>query len=350
MPQFSPTDHPHRRFNPLTKEWVVVSAQRLKRPWLGKVETPPRVRLPRYDPNCYLCPGNKRSNGIVNPQYEGTYVFPNDFPVLLSGVPVPEQGSDDLFIAAGLDGVARVGCFSGRHDLTLAEMSPAEIVPVLDMWIDQINELSQSYRWVQIFENKGEIMGCSNPHPHCQIWGQSNLPTQAIREDESQTKYFAKHGRPMLLDYALKESERAERTVDENKYWISVVPYWAAWPYEILLLPKFKIGHLHELTADQKQSLADIMSNLLKRYDNLFETSFPYSMGWHGTPFNSSVDQSHWQLHAHFYPPLLRSATVKKFMVGYEMLGEIQRDLTAEQAAEKLRNLPKRHYLQAKQV
>ena len=347
MTNFSPTDHPHRRFNPLTKEWVVVSAQRLKRPWLGKVETPPRIKLPEHDPKCYLCPGNDRSNGTTNPQYDGTYIFPNDFPVLLAGAPAPTQEANDLFVASGLDGDCRVACFSGRHDLTLAEMSPAEIVPVLNMWIEQVNELKQTYSWVQIFENKGAIMGCSNPHPHCQIWGQNNIPTQAIREDKSQAEYSEKHNSNMLLDYAIQESKRGERTVDENKDWISVVPYWAAWPYEILLLPKLKIGHLHELNSGQTQSLADILSLLLKRYDNLFETSFPYSMGWHGKPFNSQKDQSHWQLHAHFYPPLLRSATVKKFMVGYEMLGEIQRDLTAEQAAEKLRARPTKHYLQS---
>lgn len=347
MSNFSPTDHPHRRFNPLTKEWIVVSAQRLKRPWLGKVETPARVQLPQHDPTCYLCPGNDRSNGTTNPTYDGTYIFPNDFPVLLSNVPAPEQEPNDLFTASGLDGKCRVACFSGRHDLTLAEMAPAEIIPVLDMWIGQINELSQTYSWVQVFENKGAIMGCSNPHPHCQIWGQNNLPTQAIREDQSQAEYFAKHNSAMLLDYALQESERGERTVDENEDWISVVPYWAAWPYEVLLLPKFKIGHLHELNQHSKHSLANILSLLLKRYDNLFETSFPYSMGWHGTPFDTLKNRSHWQLHAHFYPPLLRSATVKKFMVGYEMLGEIQRDLTAEQAAAKLRALPTIHYLQA---
>ncbi|MEM8856920.1 MAG: UDP-glucose--hexose-1-phosphate uridylyltransferase [Chloroflexota bacterium] len=345
MSSFSPIDHPHRRFNPLTKEWVIVSAQRLKRPWRGKVETPPRVEIPKYDPNCYLCPGNTRSNGVRNPAYEGTYVFPNDFPVLLSNPPAPAADSNPLFQSTGLDGDCRVACFSERHDLTLAEMNPAEIIPVLDMWINQVVELSKTYTWVQIFENKGEMMGCSNPHPHCQIWGQNNLPTTALRESESQAEYAAQTNSNMLLDYALEESKRGERTVDENVDWICVVPYWAAWPYEYLLLPKFKIGHLHELTSTSKQSLAEITSAILKRYDNLFQTSFPYSMGWHGTPFNTDTDQSHWQLHAHFYPPLLRSATVKKFMVGYEMLGEIQRDLTAEQAAEKLRALPTEHYL-----
>ena len=344
MTNFDPTEHPHRRLNPLTQEWIIVSAQRLKRPWLGKVETSPRLNLPEHDPKCYLCPGNSRSNGTQNPKYVDTYVFDNDFPVLLSQPPAPEQPSHDLFTASALDGICRVACFSGRHDLTLAEMVPADIEKVIDMWIEQINELSQTYQWVQIFENKGEIMGCSNPHPHCQIWGQNNLPTQALRENASQLAYQATHGSVMLVDYANQESADGTRTVFENQDWIVVVPYWAAWPYELLLLPKRHISHLNKLSAGEKRHLAQIMSQLLVCYDNLFETSFPYSAGFHGMPFNEA-DNSHWQLHAHFYPPLLRSATVKKFMVGYEMLGEIQRDLTAEQAADRLRKLPKVHYL-----
>ena len=346
MTVFDPTEHPHRRLNPLTQEWVIVSAQRLKRPWLGKVEAPARVDLPKHDPKCYLCPGNSRSNGTDNPDYTDTYVFPNDFPVLLSAPPAPEDNDSGLFTAEGLDGVCRVACFSGRHDLTLAEMEPAEIEKVIDMWIDQVNDLSQNYKWVQVFENKGAMMGCSNPHPHCQIWGQNNLPTQALREDASQMAYMAKNNSPLLLDYAHQESEKGERTVFENEHWIVVVPYWAGWPYELLLLPKRHIGHLNQISAGEKSNLAKIMSQMLICYDNLFETSFPYSGGFHGMPFTGE-DQSHWQLHAHFYPPLLRSATVKKFMVGYEMLGEIQRDLTAEQAAAKLRSLPTVHYLKA---
>jgi UDPglucose--hexose-1-phosphate uridylyltransferase len=234
-------------------------------------------------------------------------------------------------------------CFSPRHDLTLPEMAVQDIRHVVDLWAEQVSELGQRYRWVQVFENKGAMMGCSNPHPHGQVWALDTLPNEPAKEEKRQRAYFAEFGRPLLVDYVQLEAEQQERIVVENKHWLAVVPYWAIWPFEILLLPRRHVLRLPDLDDPERDGLADILKRLLTRYDNLFEVSFPYSMGWHGAPTGSG-EFSHWQLHAHFYPPLLRSATVKKFMVGFEMLGEAQRDLTAEQAAERLRALPEIHY------
>lgn len=340
---FNPIDHPHRRRNALTGEWILVSPHRTKRPWRGQVEKLPVESRPAYDPTCYLCPGNERAGGVRNPAYPSTFVFTNDFSALLPDTPVSPESSNPLLQAHSERGSCRVICFSPRHDLTLPEMALPDIRQVVDVWAEQTVELSQQYGWVQVFENKGAMMGASNPHPHGQIWGCQTLPNEAVKENTQQQAYRAEYGSVLLFDYAQLEIQQQERIVIENEAWLALVPYWAAWPFEILLLPKRHVLRLPELSDPERDSLAAILKRLLIRYDNLFETSFPYSMGWHGAP-TLEGDYTHWQLHAHFYPPLLRSATVKKFMVGYEMLGEIQRDISPEQAAGRLRNLPEVHY------
>jgi len=340
---FEPTDHPHRRYNPLIDQWVLVSPHRAKRPWQGQQEKVSEEQKPSYDPHCYLCPGNARITGEKNPNYQQPYVFQNDFSALLTDTPAPAKSDDPLFKSAQARGESRVICFSPDHSKTLPQLSVAEIEAVIRVWQSQLEELGQKYPWVQIFENKGAAMGCSNPHPHGQIWANSFLPNEVAREDKAQRQYFEKHGSVLLVDYAKRELELKERIVVETEHWLAVVPYWAVWPFETLLLPKAHVKRLTELSAEQSAVLAVILKKLTTKYDNLFETSFPYSMGFHAAPFNGE-DNEHWQLHAHFYPPLLRSATVRKFMVGYEMLGESQRDLTAEQAADRLRALSEVHY------
>jgi UDPglucose--hexose-1-phosphate uridylyltransferase len=347
--EFEANEHPHRRLNPLTGEHVLVSPHRAKRPWHGQVEKLPSEERPPYDPNCYLCPGNTRTSGAQNPSYEHTYVFTNDFPALLPDTPTATDSESGLFELESVRGTCRVMCFSPRHDLSLPEMSVEDIRRVVDTWADETRELGKRYRWVQVFENKGEVMGCSMPHPHGQIWALDALPNEPAKEDVQQRDYWQENGRPLLLDYAGREMEKRERVVSENNHWLAVVPFWAVWPFEILLLPHRHVLRLPDLTDDERDALGAILKKLLTKYDNLFETSFPYSMGWHGAPFNpqsaiTNPQLEHWQLHAHFYPPLLRSATVKKFMVGFEMLAEAQRDLTAEQGAARLRDLPETHY------
>jgi UDPglucose--hexose-1-phosphate uridylyltransferase len=333
---------PHRRYNPLSGEWVLVSPQRVERPWQGQLEKPLPEKRPAYDPGCYLCPGNPRAGGVRNPAYPNTFVFDNDFAALLPDTP-PAGTRHPLLGWESVQGTCRVICFSPRHDLTLPEMAVEDIRRVVDVWAEQVADLGRRYCWVQVFENKGAIMGCSNPHPHGQVWAGSALPNEPAREDRQQRAYFQAHGRPLLLDYLQAEAGQSLRQVVENEHWLAVVPFWAIWPFETLLLPRRHVLRLPDLDEAERDSLAQLLKRLLTRYDNLFEVSFPYSMGWHGAPEGAADGYAYWQLHAHFYPPLLRSATVKKFMVGYEMLAEAQRDLTAEQAAWRLRALPEVH-------
>ena len=313
------------------------------RPWQGELERPSTDALPTYDPQCYLCPGNIRANGQRNPHYDSTFVFTNDFAAVLPDAPPLESGLQSLFRLKSLRGTARVICYSPRHDLTLAEMSVSEINTVIKVWIGQTAELGKTYSWVQVFENRGAIMGASNPHPHGQIWATDELSAIPRVEDACQRAYLSQQGGVMLLDYAHEERLRRERIVLENDNWLVVVPFWAVWPFETLLLPKTPTQRLTDLDAEQQRELARILKGLLVKYDNLFNVSFPYSMGWHGAPFVRDTTE-HWQLHAHFFPPLLRSATVKKFMVGYELLAEAQRDISAEAAAQRLRAQPEEHY------
>jgi UDPglucose--hexose-1-phosphate uridylyltransferase len=338
------TDYPHRRRNPLTGEWVLVSPHRARRPWQGREEQPPPEDLPTYDPGCYLCPGNERAGGRRNPDYTSTFVFTNDFSALLEDTPPLDAGDDPLFGAEGVEGTCRVLCFSPRHDLTLARMSHEEIERVIALWAEQFGELGEKYRWVEVFENRGAMMGSSNPHPHGQIWATDALPSEPEKEDRMQRAYYEAHGTRLLVDYAREEINREERVVVQNEDWVAVVPFWAGWPYETLLMPRQPVRQLTDLSRGQHGSLARILKALLIRYDNLFEVSFPYGMGWHGAPSGGTGRGDHWQLHAHFYPPLLRSATVRKFRASYELLAEPQNDLAAETAARTLRELPARHY------
>jgi UDPglucose--hexose-1-phosphate uridylyltransferase len=341
--QLALEEHPHRRQNPLNGQWILVSPHRTQRPWQGRQETSQTDSRPSYDPGCYLCPGNERAGGARNPQYEGAHVFTNDFAALLPDAPAADGAAHPLLRIQGVQGTCRVICYSPRHNMTLAEMSAPELRTVVDLWALQIEELGAQYRWVQVFENKGAIMGCSNPHPHGQVWATSVLPDEPRREDARQLEYLQSEGEPLLVAYERLETALGLRVVAESPHWLVVVPHWALWPYETLVLPRRHVMRLPDLTADERDALAAVLKSLLVRYDNLFETSFPYSMGWHGAP-TDGCDHPHWQLHAHLYPPLLRSATVKKFMVGFEMLGEPQRDLTPEQAASSLRQLSDIHH------
>lgn len=339
---------PHRRYNPLTGEWVLVSPHRTKRPWQGQQETPDAQALPQHDPNCYLCAGNTRAGGEVNPDYKNTFVFTNDFPALLPDAIEASSTDDDLFRAEPETGTCRVICFSPRHDLSLARMQPDAVVRVVDLWCDQFRELGErdDIGYVQIFENRGSVMGCSNPHPHGQIWATRNVPPIPENESARQREYLREKGECMLCRYVERERELGERIIFENGSFVALVPYWAVWPFETMILPREHMGAITDMSAAQRRDLAEALVRMGVRFDNLFKTSFPYSMGIHQRP-TTGEEGEHWHWHIHYYPPLLRSATVRKFMVGYEMMAMPQRDLSAEQSAARLRELSETHYLDA---
>jgi len=337
---------PHRRLNPLTGEWVLVSPQRTERPWQGQQESVVRDVSVAYDPNCYLCPGNSRAGGVRNPAYATTFVFDNDFAALAPGPPSIEVEEKELLVARTESGRCRVLCFSPRHDVTLARMSVPEIRRVVDAWVQEFTTLGSDaqIRSVQIFENRGAMMGCSNPHPHGQIWANESVPNELAKELHFLGDYYSVHGRTLLSDYIALELEKKERIVCSNGAFVALVPFWAIWPFEILVVSRRNVASLDELDEDERTALADILRQVTIRYDNLFHTSFPYSMGFHQKPTDGGAHPE-FHLHAHFYPALLRSATIKKFMVGYELLAMPQRDITPETAAGLLRALPGEHYL-----
>ena len=330
----------HRRLNRLTGEWVLVSPHRTARPWQGQVEEVAADQRPAYDPACYLCPGNGRAGGARTPEYDSTYVFDNDFAALTPDVAPEEDDRKGLLIAQSERGICRVVCFSPRHDLTLGQMPAEAIRTVVDTWVDQYLELGSLdwVRHVQIFENRGAMMGASNPHPHGQIWANERLPNEPAKE-LAQQRARADSGGCLLCDYLDVELDDGERIVTGNEHFTALVPFWAVWPFETLVLPRAHAGALPDLGPDQRDGLADILRRLTRRYDRLFGVTFPYSMGLHQRPTDGDPHRG-WHLHAHFYPPLLRSATVRKFMVGYELLGQPQRDITPETAAQRLRELP----------
>ncbi len=338
---FDGTKRPHRRFNPLTREWILVSPHRTQRPWQGQVETAGAAAGLKYDPACYMCPGNKRSNGTENPKYKNVFVFDNDFPALLPNGEPARINVKDLLQAETEAGICRVLCFSPQHDLTLSMMERNDVRAVVDCWCEQFQELgaSEDIHYVQIFENRGAMMGASNPHPHCQIWSSASVPTIPRIEQESQAAYLKSKGSCLLCDYFALESSSPVRTVVQNERFLAVVPYWAVWPFETMVVSRRHVGAMHEFDSEERDGLSDILKRLASRYDNLFQASFPYSMGFHQRP-TDKAEHPEWHFHAHFFPPLLRSATVRKYMVGFELLGMPQRDITAETSAERLRAVP----------
>ena len=343
MATFDLKEHPHRRFNPLTREWVLVSPHRTQRPWQGQVEKLPPEAFLHYDPNCYMCPGNRRAAGPVTPAYTGTFVFDNDYPALLPGLSDPGKTQADdkgLLVARPESGICRVVCFSPRHDLSPAKMERVDLRRLVDVWAEQYRELGALpfINHVQIFENRGAMMGCSNPHPHGQIWANATVPDEPASETRALGEYQAAHSSCLLCDYLDLERERGERLIAVNRHFAALVPFWAVWPFETMLIGRRHVSALDDLTDDERDGLADILKRLTTRYDHLFDVPFPYTMGFHQKP-TDGAPHPEWHLHAHFYPPLLRSSTVRKFMVGYEMLDMPQRDLTPEAAAERLREV-----------
>lgn len=339
---------PHRRFNLLLREWVVVSPHRSERPWQGKVENTAEPSQIPYDPECYLCPGNSRAGGARNAQYNSTFAFNNDYPALLPDAPSTFPNANSLMTAAPESGICRVVCFSPRHDLTIARMSQKELRPVIDTWTEETRSLEAVpwIRYVQIFENRGRLMGASNPHPHCQIWASSSIPNLPQRELDSFESYRQKQDRCLLCGYLELELQEKERIVCENKAFLAVVPFWAVWPFEVLIVSRRHLGSFLDFTPQEKDLLADLLRRVTIRYDNLFQTSFPYSMGFHQRP-SGLGEVLGWHFHAHFLPPLLRSATIQKFMVGFELLATPQRDVSAEEAASRLAGESELHYLDA---
>jgi UDPglucose--hexose-1-phosphate uridylyltransferase len=337
---------PHRRWNPLLREWVLVSPHRTQRPWLGKVDKVAPLPAIEYDPECYLCPGNVRAEGLRNPGYAQTFVFDNDYPAMLPDVAPYETDQDGLIVARVERGICRVVCFSPRHDLTIPRMRQEEVERVVEVWTQQHRELSELpwVKHVQIFENRGALMGASNPHPHGQIWANGEVPNIPVREQAAMRGFFQGNAKCLLCEYLRLEIEDGERVVCENEGFVALVPYWAVWPFETMILSRRHVASLTELEHNEQVNLADILRRLTIRYDNLFETAFPYSMGFHQAPTDGE-NHPEFHFHAHYFPPLLRSATVQKYMVGYELLAGPQRDITAEGAAARLRNLAETHYL-----
>jgi UDPglucose--hexose-1-phosphate uridylyltransferase len=331
--------YPHRRWNPLRRSWVMVSPHRTQRPWQGEVSKTAAPASLTYDPECYLCPGNKRAGGEVNPPYDGVFSFVNDYAAVLPNPPARVDATDSPLLAAEpVQGICKVLCFHPDHSLTLAKMQRPDIRRVVDAWASETEEIA-AIDWIhniQIFENRGAMMGASNPHPHCQIWATSHIPDEPALETEAQQAYVAEKGSCLLCDYLAAERASGDRVIAENDHFTAIVPWWAVWPFETMILSRRHLGMLPQLTGDERDSLADILKRLTTRYDNLFDVSFPYTMGFHQSPVDGNAHPE-WHFHAHFYPPLLRSATVRKFMVGFEMLGMPQRDITPEDAAARLR-------------
>lgn len=340
MSKFNLENHPHRRYNPLTGSWVQVSPHRAKRPWQGQVEEISKEDKPIYDENCYLCPTNSRVGPDKNPDYKDVFVFQNDFSALLPDIPEGKYEDGELFLAESEKGICKVICFSPRHDLTIPDMEVEAIVKVVNLWQQEYAGLGSKefINYVQIFENKGSVMGASNPHPHGQIWAEKTIPDEPAKENIRQENYYKKHGKSLLFEYLQKELIKNDRIVIENEYFVALVPFWAVWPYETIIISKRHFGNILQMSEKEKTSFAEIYKSMASKYDKLFNVSFPYSAGIHQSPTDGKGNEW-WHFHMHFYPPLLRSATVKKFMVGYEMLANPQRDITAETSAKILKGL-----------